>query len=264
LKLLLNLQAPKIKTMRKNILAGNWKMNCDLSQTQGLITDLKTGLVKDFNCELMIAPSHPFLYNAFNSTCDTVIEVAAQNVCEAQNGAYTGEISVDMLASIGIKTVIIGHSERRDTYGETDELLAAKTKTALGKGMRVIFCCGEHLEQRKAGNHFDAVTAQIQKGLFDLTAKQMEDVVVAYEPVWAIGTGETASPEQAQEMHAHLRSFIETKFGKETANNTSILYGGSVKPANAAEIFAKPDVDGGLVGGASLDAQSFLDIANAF
>jgi triosephosphate isomerase len=250
--------------MRKNIVAGNWKMNCDLAQTQGLITDLKVGLVKEFNCELMIAPSHPFLYNAFNSTCDTVIEVVAQNVCEAQSGAYTGEISVDMLDSIGIKTVIIGHSERRDTYGETDELLAAKTKTALEKGMTVIFCCGEHLEERKAGNHFDTVTAQVEKGLFDLTAQQMEKVIVAYEPVWAIGTGETASPEQAQEMHAHLRSFIETKFGSETANNTSILYGGSVKPANAAEIFAKPDVDGGLVGGASLDAQSFLNIANAF
>jgi triosephosphate isomerase len=250
--------------MRKNIVAGNWKMNCDLSQTQRLISDLKTGLVKEFNCELMIAPSHPFLYNAFNSTLDTVIEVVSQNVCEAEKGAYTGEISVDMLQSIGIQTVIIGHSERRDTYGETDELLAAKTKAAIDKGMKVIFCCGEHLEERKAGNHFDTVTAQIEKGLFDLTAKEMENVIVAYEPVWAIGTGETASPEQAQEMHAHLRFFIESKFGKETASNTSILYGGSVKPANAAEIFAKPDVDGGLVGGASLDAQSFLDIANAF
>ena len=250
--------------MRKNIVAGNWKMNCDLSQTQRLISDLKTGLVKEFNCELMIAPSHPFLYNAFNSTLDTVIEVVSQNVCEAEKGAYTGEISVDMLQSIGIQTVIIGHSERRDTYGETDELLAAKTKAAIDKGMKVIFCCGEHLEERKAGNHFDTVTAQIEKGLFDLTAKEMENVIVAYEPVWAIGTGETASPEQAQEMHAHLRSFIESKFGKETASTTSILYGGSVKPANAAEIFAKPDVDGGLVGGASLDAQSFLDIANAF
>ncbi|OUS10260.1 triose-phosphate isomerase [Nonlabens dokdonensis] len=250
--------------MRKNIVAGNWKMNCDLSQTQRLISDLKTGLVKEFNCELMIAPSHPFLYNAFNSTLDTVIEVVSQNVCEAEKGAYTGEISVDMLQSIGIQTVIIGHSERRDTYGETDELLAAKTKAAIDKGMKVIFCCGEHLEERKAGNHFDTVTAQIEKGLFDLTAKEMENVIVAYEPVWAIGTGETASPEQAQEMHAHLRSFIESKFGKETASNTSILYGGSVKPANAAEIFAKPDVEGGLVGGASLDAQSFLDIANAF
>ncbi|AUC77966.1 triose-phosphate isomerase [Nonlabens sp. MB-3u-79] len=250
--------------MRKNIVAGNWKMNCDLPQTTDLINDLKKGLLKDVNCELMIAPSHPFLYHAFNSTTDTVIEVVAQNVCEALNGAYTGEVSVDMLDSIGIKTVIIGHSERRDIYGETDELIAAKTITALEKGMRVIFCCGEHLEQRKAGNHFETVTQQIEKGLFGLTSKQMEKVVVAYEPVWAIGTGETASPEQAQEMHAHLRSFIESKFGKETANNTSILYGGSVKPANAAEIFAKPDVDGGLVGGASLDAQSFLDIANAF
>ena len=250
--------------MRKNIVAGNWKMNCDLPQTRSLIIDLKKGLEKGFNCELMIAPSHPFLYQAFNSTSDTIIEVVAQNVCEAQKGAYTGEVSVDMLDSVGIKTIIIGHSERRDIYGETDELLAAKTKTALEKGMRVIFCCGEHLEQRQAGKHFETVTQQIEKGLFGFTTEQMERVIVAYEPVWAIGTGETASPEQAQEMHAHLRSFIASKFGEETANNTSILYGGSVKPSNAAEIFAKPDVDGGLVGGASLDAQSFLDIANAF
>ncbi len=250
--------------MRKNIVAGNWKMNCDLPMTQNLITDLKTGLITKFDCELMIAPSHPFLYAAFNSTLDTDIETIAQNVCEAENGAYTGEVSVDMLQSVGIQTVIIGHSERRDIYQESDELLAAKTKYAISKGMRVIFCCGEHLEERKAGNYFETVSAQVEKGLFSLTREDMEQVVIAYEPVWAIGTGETASPEQAQEMHAHLRQQLADKYGKETAENTSILYGGSVKPANAREIFSQPDVDGGLVGGASLDAQSFLDIANAF
>lgn len=250
--------------MRTNIVAGNWKMNCDLSQTESLIVGLKKEWNDKLNCEVMIAPSHPFLYNAFNSTSDSKIEVIAQNVCEAQKGAYTGEVSVGMLKSIGIATVIIGHSERRDIYAETDELIAAKTQTAIENGMRVIFCCGEHLEQRKAGNHFDTVKNQVEKGLFQLSASQMKNIVIAYEPVWAIGTGETASPEQAQEMHAELRLFIAAKYGAETANDTSILYGGSVKPDNAAEIFAKPDVDGGLVGGASLDAQSFINIAKAF
>ncbi|WP_438962366.1 triose-phosphate isomerase [Nonlabens sp.] len=250
--------------MRKNIVAGNWKMNCDLPMTQTLISELKKGLQTDYNCEIMIAPSHPCLYPAFNSTLDTPIEVVAQNVSEQEKGAFTGEVSIDMLQSVGVKTVIIGHSERRDSYGETDELLAAKTIAAVEKGMRVIFCCGEHLDVRKAGNHVSVVTSQIEKGLFQLSAAQMEQVVIAYEPVWAIGTGETASPEQAQDMHAAIRSFLKDKYGEMTANHTSILYGGSVKPANAVEIFAKPDVDGGLVGGASLDATSFLAIADAF
>jgi triosephosphate isomerase len=250
--------------MRKNIVAGNWKMNCDLPMTQRLITDLISGLKDDLNCEIMIAPSHPFLYNAFNSTLDTAIEVVAQNVCEAEKGAYTGEVSVDMLQSSGIKTVIIGHSERRDIYKESDSLLADKTKYAIEKGMRVIFCCGEHLEERKSGKHFETVAHQVEKGLFGLSKEEMEQVVIAYEPVWAIGTGETASPEQAQEMHAYLRQQLSDKYGAEVANQMSILYGGSVKPSNAQEIFSQPDVDGGLVGGASLDAQSFLAIADAF
>lgn len=250
--------------MRKKIVAGNWKMNCDLSQTQSLITDLKTGLVKDYNCELMIAPSFPFLYPAFNSTLETPIEVVAQNCCEADKGAFTGEVSIDMLQSVGVKTVIIGHSERREIYGESDELLNSKTQAALNKGMRVIFCCGEMLQERKAGNHVETVADQIKKGLKDVSAEQMEHVVIAYEPVWAIGTGETASPEQAQDMHAEIRKQLEELFSNDVANNTTILYGGSVKPGNAQELFSQPDVDGGLVGGASLDAQSFLEIANAF
>jgi triosephosphate isomerase len=250
--------------MRKNIVAGNWKMNCDLPMTQSLITDLIKGLDREFNCEIMVAPSHPFLYNAFKSTLETPIEVIAQNVCEAEKGAYTGEVSVDMLQSTGIKMVIIGHSERRDIYSENDELLAQKTKYAIDKGMRVIFCCGEHLEERKSGKHFETVASQVDKGLFSLSLEEMEQVVIAYEPVWAIGTGETASPEQAQEMHAYLRQQLHDKYGQDVANNMSILYGGSVKPSNAQEIFSQEDVDGGLVGGASLDAESFLAIANAF
>ncbi|WP_194851281.1 triose-phosphate isomerase [Nonlabens antarcticus] len=250
--------------MRKNIVAGNWKMNCDLPMTQDLIAKIITELPDTLNCELMVAPSHPFLYAAFNASLETPIEVIAQNVSQHENGAFTGEVSIDMLQSVGIQTVIIGHSERRNTFLESDQELAEKAKAAIENGMRVIFCIGEHLEQRKTGNHFETVTAQIEKGLFDLTAKEWKQIVLAYEPVWAIGTGETASPEQAQEMHEHIRKFVADKYGDKTAQNVSILYGGSVKSSNATEIFAKPDVDGGLIGGASLDATSFIDIAKAF
>ncbi len=250
--------------MRNKIVAGNWKMNCDLPMTQDLISKIKRELPGTLDCELMIAPSHPFLYAAFNGSLDTPIEVVAQNVSQHEKGAYTGEVSIDMLQSVGVKSVIIGHSERRDEFHETDHDLAAKTKAAIDKGMRVIFCCGEHLEQRQGGSHFTTVTAQIEKGLFHLSNKELKQVVLAYEPVWAIGTGETASPQQAQEMHAHLRSFIADKYGDKVAQQLSILYGGSVKPDNAVEIFAQPDVDGGLVGGASLDASSFIAIAKSF
>jgi len=250
--------------MRKNIVAGNWKMNCDLPMTQDLVAKIKKALPKSLDCELMIAPSHPFLYAAFNGSLDTPIEVVAQNVSQHESGAYTGEISIDMLQSVGIQTVIIGHSERRDVFHESDQELSEKTKAAVEKGMRVIFCCGEHLEQRKSGDHFKTVTTQIEKALFNLSEKDWKQIVLAYEPVWAIGTGETASPEQAQEMHQHLRQFVEDKYGDKTAKKVSILYGGSVKPNNAKEIFAQPDVDGGLVGGASLDADSFIAIATSF
>ncbi|MDP5077795.1 MAG: triose-phosphate isomerase [Nonlabens sp.] len=250
--------------MRKNIVAGNWKMNCDMAQTQILIEALERVMPAQVNCEVMIAPSTPFLFQAFNLTKGLPIEVVAQNASAHESGAHTGETSLDMLASLGIKTVIIGHSERRDSYGENDAIIKAKVHAVIAKDMRVIFCCGEHLETRKAGNHITAVTQQVEKALFDLTPEQMKQVVVAYEPVWAIGTGETASPEQAQDMHAAIREFIANKFGSEIANETSILYGGSVKDSNAAELFAKPDVDGGLVGGASLDAENFAGIIKAF
>jgi triosephosphate isomerase len=250
--------------MRTKIVAGNWKMNCDLPTTQSLIAGIKKQGLDGLKCEVMIAPSFPFLYNAFNSTLDTPIEVVAQNSSQYDSGAYTGEVSLQMLQSVGVKTVIIGHSERRDVYGENDELLASKVRAAVDQGMRVIFCCGEQLEQRKAGDHFSTVTTQIEKALFNLSAAEWKHIVLAYEPVWAIGTGETASPDQAQEMHQHLRQFIAGKYDQDLADQVSILYGGSVKPANASEIFQKADVDGGLVGGASLDAESFVKIARSF
>lgn len=249
--------------MRKQIVAGNWKMNNGLSQTQSLITDLRNQN-KTSDAEVMIAPSFTNLWSAFDTLRKDDIEVIAQNMHFAEDGAYTGEVSAGMLKSIGIKTVILGHSERREYFNETDELLAKKVDAALAKGMRVIFCFGEELADRKAGNEEAVVGSQIKNALFHLGAAAFQNIVLAYEPVWAIGTGETATPEQAQDMHAFIRKTLADKYGAEVADSVSILYGGSVKPANAEEIFSKPDVDGGLIGGASLKAEDFFAIVNAF
>ena len=249
--------------MRKNIVAGNWKMNNDLAQTESLLTDLKKQ-TKTSNAEVMVAPTFTNLYHAFEALRTTDIEVVAQNMHFAENGAYTGEISAAMLKSVGIQTVILGHSERREYFNETDELLAKKVDAALANDMRVIFCFGEELADRKAGKEEDVVGSQIKNALFHLKAWDYKHIILAYEPVWAIGTGETASPEQAQEMHAFIRKTIADQYGYEIANDVSILYGGSVKPANAVEIFSKPDVDGGLIGGAALNADDFFAIVNAF
>ncbi len=192
------------------------------------------------------------------------LEVAAQNMHQATNGAFTGEISAEMLKSIGVKTVILGHSERRAYFGETDALLAEKVDAALANKLEVIFCFGEELADRKSGNHEAVVESQIKNALFHLGADAYKKIVLAYEPVWAIGTGETASPEQAQDMHAFIRKTLADKYGNDVADSVSILYGGSVKPANAKEIFSKPDVDGGLIGGAALNADDFFAIVNAF
>jgi triosephosphate isomerase len=249
--------------MRKNIVAGNWKMNNDLSETASLISDLKEQ-TKTSNAEVMIAPSYVNLWHAFESTREDDVEVIAQNMHFAENGAYTGEVSPKMLKSIGIKTVILGHSERRAYYNETDESLAKKVDTALAHDMRIIFCFGEELSDRKAGNEESVVEGQIKNALFHLEASAFKSVVLAYEPVWAIGTGETASPEQAQDMHAFIRKTLFGKYGSTVADDMTILYGGSVKPSNAKEIFSKPDVDGGLIGGAALQAEDFYAIVNAF
>lgn len=249
--------------MRQQIVAGNWKMNNDLAQTESLITALKKQEKKS-QAEVMVAPTFTNLYKAFESLRDTQIEVIAQNMHFAENGAYTGEISAGMLKSVGINTVILGHSERREYFNETDAMLTKKVDAALANNMRVIFCFGEMLEDRKSGNHENVVESQIKNALFHLDAEAFKNIVLAYEPVWAIGTGETASPEQAQDMHAFIRKTLNNKYGNSVAESVSILYGGSVKPNNAQEIFSKPDVDGGLIGGASLNATDFFAIVNAF
>jgi triosephosphate isomerase len=249
--------------MRQQIVAGNWKMNNDLAQTELLLAELKEKK-QTTNAEVMVAPTYTNLYHASEALKNSKIEVIAQNMHFAENGAYTGEISASMLKSVGIKTVILGHSERREYFNETDEILAKKVDAALTNNLRVIFCFGEVLADRKSGNHETVVGSQIKNALFHLEASAFKNIVLAYEPVWAIGTGETASPEQAQDMHAFIRKTLSNKYGSDIANSVSILYGGSVKPNNAQEIFSKPDVDGGLIGGAALNADDFFAIVNAF
>lgn len=249
--------------MRKHIVAGNWKMNNNLPNTQALISELKQQ-DKTSNAEVMIAPTFVNLHTAVEASKYTDIEVIAQNMHFAEQGAYTGEVSAAMLKSIGINTVILGHSERRAYFNETDASLAKKIDAAIVNGMRSIFCFGEELADRKSGNHKAIVESQIKNALFHLEADAFAHIVLAYEPVWAIGTGETATPDQAQEMHAFIRQLLADKYGETVADTVSILYGGSVKPNNAKEIFSKPDVDGGLIGGASLKAEDFFAIVNVF
>lgn len=216
------------------------------------------------NTRVLVAPPYiniPYVLDSENR--DQKVEVAAQNMHFAENGAYTGEIAATMLQSVGVQVVILGHSERREYFEEDAHLLTRKVEQALEHKMEVIFCFGEKLEDRQAGNHFDVVRDQIKDALFHLTASDWDHIILAYEPVWAIGTGETASPDQAQEMHAFIRNLIEQRYTDEVSDRLSILYGGSVKPGNAQDIFSKPDVDGGLIGGASLKAEDFLAIIAA-
>lgn len=251
--------------MRKKIVAGNWKMNNGVKETSQLIRKVKKSIadLELNNVRVIVAPSFVNLVGAIKGVKDSKIEVAAQNMHQAKNGAFTGEISAEMLQSIGVKTVILGHSERRQYFGEDDELIARKIDAALANNLEVIFCFGELLEQRKLDNHLLEVGSQLKNTLFHLKASDFKNIILAYEPVWAIGTGETATPEQAQEMHAFVRNVIAKKFGQETADSVSILYGGSVKASNAEEIFSKEDVDGGLIGGASLVAEDFAAIIEA-
>ncbi len=249
--------------MRKNIVAGNWKMNHDLAQTEMFLVDLKKQVFPE-NVEVIIAPAFTNLHHAFQSVREHPVTVAAQNMHESENGAFTGEVSAAMLASIGVSTVILGHSERRAYFSETDTLLSGKVKTALANNMRVIFCVGEKLDDRKANKHDDVVKTQLENALFQVSEGDWQQLIIAYEPVWAIGTGETATPAQAQEMHKLIRQSIAEAYSQDLADSVSILYGGSVKPDNAAEIFGQPDVDGGLIGGASLQVASFMEIANSF
>jgi len=246
--------------MRTKIVAGNWKMNKNAEETEDLLNDLIDKLPTDKEVRIIVAPTFVNLSSAVEHLQFTNIDVAAQNMHQAESGAYTGEISADMLKSIGVNTVILGHSERRAYFHETDAMLAFKVDTALKHEMNVIFCFGEELKDRQSGNHFNVVENQLRDGLFHIEKSAWENIVLAYEPVWAIGTGETASPEQAQEMHEFIRETVNKSFGSDVAEGVSILYGGSVKPENAKEIFSKPDVDGGLIGGAALKAVDFAGI----
>ncbi|WP_396194894.1 triose-phosphate isomerase [Flavobacterium sp.] len=248
--------------MRQKIVAGNWKMNKNAEETEDLLNDLIDKLPQDSEAQIIVAPTFINLASAVDHLEFTNIAVAAQNMHQNENGAYTGEISADMLKSIGVNIVILGHSERRAYFHETDTILAQKVTTALKHDMTVIFCFGEELKDRQNNQHFNVVENQLRDGLFHLENSDWEKIVLAYEPVWAIGTGETASPEQAQEMHEFIRETIRKRFGSNVAEEVSILYGGSVKPENAKEIFSKPDVDGGLIGGAALKASDFAAIVN--
>ena len=251
--------------MRSKIVAGNWKMNNDKKESKKLIKDLKKALKKEKlkNTRVIVAPTFVNLSSSVKAAKDSKIEVVAQNMHQAKNGAFTGEISADMLKAIGVETVILGHSERRTYFNETDASLAEKVDAIIENDLETIFCFGELLEDRKSEIHFAVVESQLKNALFHLEASAWKSIVLAYEPVWAIGTGETASAEQAQEMHAFIRGIIAKQYNQEVADEVSILYGGSVKPANAEEIFSKPDVDGGLIGGAALKVEDFMGIITA-
>ncbi len=248
--------------MRKKIVAGNWKMNNDLSETEMFLVDLKKQVFPE-DVSLMIAPSFTNLNHAYKSMREHPVEVIAQNMHQSASGAFTGEVSARMLISAGIQTVILGHSERRAYFHEDNAILAEKVNTALEHKMTVIFCVGEELEDRRKKSHFEWVRKQISEGLFHISDLAWQHIIIAYEPVWAIGTGETASPEQVQEMHHFIRKTISENYSEEVAQSIPVLYGGSVKPDNAKEIFSQKDVDGGLVGGASLQVDDFMDIANS-
>jgi triosephosphate isomerase len=249
--------------MRQKIVAGNWKMHKNAEETEDLLNELIDKLPNDVEAQIIVAPTFVNLASAVDHLEFTNIGVAAQNMSQFESGAYTGEISADMLKSIGVTIVIIGHSERRAYFNETDFLLSEKVTTALKNDMTVIFCFGEELKDRQNSQHFNVVENQLRDGLFHIEDKDWEQIVLAYEPVWAIGTGETASPEQAQEMHKFIREVVDKRYGNAIAEDVSILYGGSVKPENAKEIFSKPDVDGGLIGGAALKASDFAAIVNS-
>ena len=249
--------------MRKKIVAGNWKMHLTLPEALELAGGLKADISIHENVEVIVAPSFPFLHPVREILKGSSIGVAAQNMHWAESGAFTGEVSASMLLSVGVDKVILGHSERRRYFGENEEVLQKKIKVALNNDMQVIYCVGETLSDREAGIHFDIVQRQITDVLSGLSQAEWKHMVIAYEPVWAIGTGRTATPGQAQEMHKFIRQTVAETTGEEVAQGLRILYGGSVKPANAAEIFARPDVDGGLIGGASLKAEDFLSIIQA-
>ena len=248
--------------MRKQIAAANWKMNLTLERGEKLMDEIIDGdIALTENQHAVFAVPFPYLINVKSKTDKAHnFYTAAQNCASEKAGAFTGEVSIEMIKSIGINYVVVGHSERREYYNETNEILAKKVNLALANNLQPIFCCGEPLQIREANTQNTHIEKQLEESLFHLSADEMKNFVIAYEPIWAIGTGLTATSAQAQEMHSHIRKILATKYGEDTSNSISILYGGSVKAANAMEIFSQPDVDGGLVGGASLVAAEFITI----
>ncbi len=251
--------------MRKQIAAANWKMNLTFQAGEKLLDEiLEAGIALEPHQLAIFAVPYPYLLMARSEVAEERnYYVAAQNLYHEKGGAFTGEVSAEMIHSLGVPYCVVGHSERREYFNETNEILARKVDLCLQNYLTPIFCCGEPLAIREAGTQNDYVTVQLRESLFHLSAEKFKDIVIAYEPIWAIGTGKTASTAQAQEMHAHLRSVIADQYGREIADQVSILYGGSVKAANAKELFSSPDVDGGLVGGASLVAAEFIEIIRA-
>jgi triosephosphate isomerase (TIM) len=246
--------------MNRKVVSGNWKMNLTWDEAQTLFKDLTSELSRQkAACRVIVAPPACYL-SGLAALKSSEISLSAQNCHQEAKGAYTGDISAAMLASMGVEYCLVGHSERRQNYGESNELLSLKVNALLQSDINPIYCCGEVLDQRKGGDHFKVVGAQIAEGLFHLSAEEFSKVILAYEPVWAIGTGETASSDQAQEMHAFIRRTVSEKYGEEIASSTSILYGGSCNAANAQELFSRQDVDGGLIGGASLKCVDFTKI----
>lgn len=253
-----------VQPKRRKIVAGNWKMNKDYPEGRDLVSSVLEKLLPN-DVLVVLCPPFIHLYNAYCKINDiSNLRIGAQNCHQEEKGAFTGEVSANMIKSTGAEFVILGHSERRTYFKEDDQLIGKKVKIALSNELEPIYCCGEPLEVREAGEHEKLVKEQIEEALFDLSAEEILKVVIAYEPVWAIGTGKTASPEQAQEMHAVIRKLLADKYGEEVSEKISILYGGSVKPHNAKELFSQTDVDGGLIGGASLKADDFIAIVGSF
>ena len=251
--------------MRRNIVAGNWKMNLSFELADDLVNDIAEKLDSvELNSDVVICPPFPYLELTSDLAQESNFFAGAQNVASFDNGAYTGEVSSKMLASMNVDYCIVGHSERRKYFNETNQEIATKITKLLKDDIKPIFCLGEVLEEREAGKHFEVVQKQLEESLFNLTSQEILNVVIAYEPVWAIGTGKTATSLQAQEMHAFIRSLLDKKYGNEVAEEISILYGGSCNAKNAKELFANKDVDGGLIGGASLKAEDFLAIIKSF
>ena len=252
--------------MRKNIVAGNWKMNTTVAEGVQLAKEVNEAVAAagELKCDVVIGV--PFTHlTAVKDVIDIEkVGLSAENCANKEKGAYTGEVSAAMVASTGANYVILGHSERREYYNETPEILKEKVDLALANGLKIIFCCGESLELRNAGTYEEFIKAELKDSLFHLSAEEFANIVIAYEPIWAIGTGVTATSDQAEEVHAFIRSFLAEKYVETVANDTTILYGGSCKPTNAPELFAKPNIDGGLIGGASLKAADFMGIVTAF